>query len=518
MLPHVAGLASEVPPLTRRARSLGYEARILWVDASANWEWLVNAGKIEEFCSQAKRAGFSELVFDLKPIVGYPLYPSTQKPPLEVWKGIAKPSGMDILGVFIAAAQARGLRVSVSVNTFSEGHGYFERAGLIWAHPEWASTAVVWDWTATRGTERIERLPLNPKRRPVGPALFTRAGRAALAGFGPPIEHLGVRRDGTIETGDNWEYLLATWNEKGLPPEFVEATDPIRFESTARLDPVTNHATEYTALFVSPLHPEVRRLQIETLKEVAQKYPIDGIYFDRMRYEGLTNDYGPLMREAFASRYGSTGRWPESVLAPPDHPGGEPKRGLRWAEFQELRASIVRDFYLKARKELRAAGVTVPIGAYVGAWYDAYEDVGVNWAGDQMPTQYPWAEAAYRFTGYAGAMDMLCVGSYYPLAEPEENPLNPLLTVGGACDRAVEVAGGSTFVYGSLYLLDYKDAEGLTKAIRAARKHSLGIMVFDASYILKNGWWGVFTEALTDAPARAPHWQPSLLSSLRASP
>lgn len=509
------GVAAQrpVPALTQRAKAFGYEARQLWIDASANWNWLVDPAKIADIVAKAKDSGFTELIFDVKPIVGNPLFPSELIPQLSLWKGISKPPDLDILGTVLQQAHARGLKCLVSVNTFSEGHGLFERAGPIWDHPEWASTAVVWNWLATRGAVSLDCGSANPTTKPTKVGIFTPGGKGLLQKYGTPSDQLALDATGNPTEGE-WTYLLASWNG----PIPLSGAGSVLFVPRASLEKVTTHPNEYTALFVSPLQSEARQLQIDMLKEIAARYPVDGIVFDRMRFEGLTNDFGPLMQAAFTRRFGEPGRWPESILKPPAKPGDEPGRGARYAEFQLLRASVIRDFFLEARTQLRDSGFNQPIGVYVGAWYDIYEDVGVNWADDTLATQYPWAGAEYRFAGYADALDFLCVGSYYPVAEPEERPDAPLLTVGGACDRAVEVAGSGTFIYGSLYGLDYTEAESLKKGIRAARKHSLGLMFFDVSYIIKNDWWRAIREEFQGPPVRAPHRYPGLLPSLRAVP
>ncbi len=424
------------PALFQRAKKIGLEARQIWVDASANWYWLVYPEKIKEFCANAKKAGFNEVIIDAKPIVGYTLYPSAIATQMTTWKGIQMPAGMDVLGTMVREAHAVGLRCLANFAIFSEGHSSFDRAGDIWNHPEWASIVAVPYWTDGVARLELESVLKQPKRN--------------------------------------------------IP------------------------------LFVNPLNEAVRKREMAIMIEVAKNYPVDGLVMDdRLRFEGIGGDFSAEMHQAFTGRFGEPGFWPGSILLPPLKHGEPPRRGPRWPEYQLLRTSIIRDFVGDLRQELYAAGSSVPVGCYVGAWYDKYESVGVNWASDLLPVQYPNAEPEMRFTGEADFLDFLCVGAYYSSAEPYEQPDNKLQTVAGACQRAVEVAGASAFIYGTIYLNDYKTPDQLRKAIRAARENTLGISVFDASYIIKDNLWGVFEEEFKGLNNPPPHAAPSLLRELR---
>ncbi len=506
-----------VPTLTERAREFGHEARQLWVDASANWSLLVNEASIRDICAKAKRAGFSEIILDVKPIVGHVLFPSRVATELREWKGIRKPDGLDILGTMVGAARAEGLRICASINVFSEGHAHFEHAGDIWQHPEWASTAVVWEWAAERGGARVPCGRVNSPKPGASTAVFTPDGWATLQKLPEPKDWLTVSEDGIVAASgsgrpprEGWQWVLVGWSD-GVFRELTEQSGRVTFRVLAVMEPVIGHASSYTALFVSPLHPEARARQIALAKEIAERYGVDGLVMDRMRFEGWSNDFGTAMRDAFVQRFGEPVSWPEDILAPPKSPGEAPEKGPRWSEYQQLRADVIRDFLRDMRSALPAS---VSLGAYVGAWYDRYEGVGVNWADDALPVQYADAEREFRFSGYANMLDFLCVGAYYRPAEVQDLPDEPLLTVAGSTARAVEVAGDATFVYSTLYLLEYEDAEELRAAIRAARRNSLGVCVFDLVYVVQNDWWHVFEEEFALAPG-PPHANPSLLRSLR---
>ncbi len=266
-----------VPPLTERARQFGHEARQLWVDASANWSLLVNEDSIRSICAVAKRSGFNEIILDVKPIVGHVLFPSRVGTELREWKGIRKPEGLDILATMAEAARAEGLRICASINVFSEGHGYFERAGEIWQHPEWASTTVLWEWVAERGTARVPCGRVNAPKPGAVAAIFTPDGWAALQKLPEPKEWLAVTEAGGVfgsgsgrPPREGWKWVLVGWSTGGLG-ELMRQNGPVTLRASAVLEPVTEHATDYAALFVSPLQPEVRARQIALAREIAER-------------------------------------------------------------------------------------------------------------------------------------------------------------------------------------------------------------------------------------------------------
>src|SRR5205085_1359565 len=70
------GIAQE----TARAQKL--QARVLWIDATANLNRINSAEKIAALVDKIKKTGFNTVVLDVKPIVGYTLYPSKLAPKL----------------------------------------------------------------------------------------------------------------------------------------------------------------------------------------------------------------------------------------------------------------------------------------------------------------------------------------------------------------------------------------------------------------------------------------------------
>lgn len=59
-----------------------------------------------------------------------------------------------------------------------------------------------------------------------------------------------------------------------------------------------------TEFFVNPLDPAVQAYQLALISEIVQKYPIDGIVLDWLRFDDYPMDVGRLSREAFQTTSG----------------------------------------------------------------------------------------------------------------------------------------------------------------------------------------------------------------------
>ena len=66
-----------------------------------------------------------------------------------------------------------------------------------------------------------------------------------------------------------------------------------------QLVPISSIKTNYNGM-LNPADPEVQQYQIDILKEFVRKYPeMDGLIFDRVRYDGVTADFSELSKKLF---------------------------------------------------------------------------------------------------------------------------------------------------------------------------------------------------------------------------
>ncbi len=480
MIPAIAALALSSPVL---------QARILWVDMSANLDWTIHADEVDAFCKKAAEVGFNEIVLDVKSINGKRLFGPPGPDRLTQFRGIQIPEGYDHLRVFAEAAHRYGLRICADFNVFSEGHSYFPNEGLAYRN------------------EALQTHVATPYHE----ILLRDGSTIQLVSEGEP-------KDGVAVVAQDAEGVL--YPEIGFRIQTTESDAKriaevgiARYLYGMRVLPQTQALPKAVAVFVDPLAPGVRERALELFR-MAAGYPIDGIVFDRMRFADLAAGFGPAMREAFEQRYGRVSSWPDSVLSANPVPGRPPIIGPRFAEFQQFRAEVITEFLRDAREVIHAVNPKLTLGSYVGGGWETYYQVGVNYATDAPVPPYSWAYDEYGLAGYAGYLDYLMTGCFYPVAREVDATIQgrrERFTVEGCARLMVSLAGDATLVYPSLYGLDWegKSAEELKDAIRTCLKYGDGLMFFDAVYVRRNDWWEVFRDAFEEAKAVAPHALPS---------
>lgn len=105
--------------------------KLLWFDATANFERLSYKDSIIYYLKKVKEIGFTDVVLDLKPITGEVLYDSKFAPQMKEWNGFNRNLNFDFTSFFISEAHKLGLRIFASINVFVAGHNFFDR-GLIY--------------------------------------------------------------------------------------------------------------------------------------------------------------------------------------------------------------------------------------------------------------------------------------------------------------------------------------------------------------------------------------------------
>ncbi|WP_417173967.1 alpha amylase family protein [Alistipes dispar] len=269
-------------------------------------------------------------------------------------------------------------------------------------------------------------------------------------------------------------------------------------------------------LFVNPALPEVQEHEIALFKEAARKYDLDGILLDRARYDNIQSDFSDFSREAFERYIGrKLERFPEDIYAWEEDGAGGWKRtdGPWFKKWIEWRASVIHGFFARTREELKAVKPGLKFGAYTGAWYPSYFEVGVNWASREYdPSQeYAWATPEYRNYGYAELLDIYTNGNYYwNVTIDEYRSSNGLhrnetdsevskgdhLCVEGGCRYSRRLLHGKPF-YGGMYVEDYKrDTTQFKRAVEMNLRESDGLMVFDIVHIIDRDWWGPLQRAV----------------------
>lgn len=280
----------------------------------------------------------------------------------------------------------------------------------------------------------------------------------------------------------------------------------------------TSEDEDKLVLFTNPALPEVQQHQIDIFKEVAAGFDLDGLILDRGRYDNIYSDFSEFSRRTF-EKYAKVKlkRFPEDIYEWTKDDGGEwkMKRGPHFKKWIEWRASVIHDFMVRARREIKSVNPHIGFGVYTGAWYPSYYEVGVNWASrDYDPsTEFDWATAEYKNYAFAELLDIYTNGNYYWNVSLEEHrrgkgahrnetdsniQQGDHLCVEGACIYSRHLLRGNKFL-GGMYVEDYKtDTLQFKRAVEMNLRRSDGLMVFDIVHIINRGWWGPLERAIRD--------------------
>jgi len=512
----------------------GLQGRVLWVDGTANLDRITTRQGVADIVARSREARLTTLVVDAKPVSGQVLYSSSVSEPLRAWRGREYPV-FDVVNAFVEEGHRAGLEVAATINTFTEGHKMFG-VGLGYRKPDWQSMVYVIRRTlhAPDGAELRVRAVDDPEEAQVTTvhqADFvvepSQVPEQALA----VVLEAGGRVSGMIDPAllgseplvapEDGHLLLLYSDARDWATSHLRAGDRSTFRAAGKLMPVSAAPSERIAVFVNPLHPDARAHELAVIREIVERYPVDTLVLDRMRYASIYADFSPLTRRTFEGWLGRPlARWPQDVLDVNPIPGEPVLRGPYYKRWLEFRARVIRDFLAEARQVVRTARPGTRVAAYVGSWFPSYYGVGVNWASEKYPVTAAWATPAYGEAGYAEHLDWLTTGCYYGV--PTRDQARALgssegATVETAAVLSTRVAANALPVYAGVYALNYEGRPNdFAAAIEVCVKRSAGVMLFDVSHIYDYGWWPIVAQAFSRS-AFTPHECPGLTAQLRAA-
>lgn len=407
------------------------KTKMLWFDATANFERFSFRDSINFYLTKVQLLGFTDIVVDVKPITGEVLYNSKIAPKMKEWSGFERFEDFDYLNVFIEEAHKRNLKVHASLNVFVGGHNFFDRGIVYREYPNWQS--------------------IN----------YTDSG-------------------------------------------FV---------------PITKLKHKYSAM-LNPSNDSVQNYQLSIISEVISFYPnLDGIILDRVRYDGIEADFSLLSKSQFENYLGEKiERFPDDIYKWEKNDVGEKfkKEGKFYKKWLQWRASVIYNFFEKARRKVKQLNPSIIFGDYAGAWYPVYYEVGVNWASKSFDPsiEFDWATDEYKNYGYAELLDLFTTGNYFFEVTKEEvmnhnaeirkrseaamgPEKEPWYSVEGSAEIAERVVMNAVPIIGGLYVEQYKDnPDQFMRAVKMCLEKTKGVMIFDIVHVINYGWWNILKEAL----------------------
>jgi uncharacterized lipoprotein YddW (UPF0748 family) len=515
----------------------GLQARIIWIDGTASIDSINTADKISALMLQIKNAGFNTVVFDVKPIVGFTLYPSRYAPKLTTWKSSTLPANFDPLAAMIAAAHVDGLKLIANMAVFSEGHKLMNEGQAYTAHPDWQTQ--IYEATRTMTSPILGASPIVISDTPNQLA----SNPLQVAYFSDPTNlHKNFQQPGTAIVTDFMGRVLAQVDASVLGSVKIAAPaegavligmggvgdrlrneyhigDLIQFNSVARTIPISQAPEQKYTLFVNPNNPDVRQYELNIVQEIATNYNIDGIIFDdRLRFAAINADFSDASKKQFEAYVGQKLNWPNDIFQINPFPGQEIIKGPYYQDWTLWRALSIRNWLADAKAVVKTIRPNATVSAYVGSWYGEYDQYGENWAADDFSGPFAFDTPNFQKTGFAGLLDWMSTGCYYPTATIIDGNSfgEPGASVEAAGQLSNRAANDQTFVYGGLYVQLFNgDTNAFARCLEADAASTQGIMLFDLSMINSYNFWPVITQAFA-APAVAPHDTPGLLDDIRS--
>lgn len=522
----------------------GYQARILWIDGTANMTAMSTDEGVDEVIGRAARAGFNVVVYDVKPIIGYTLYPSALTEKLERWRDQYMPLEFDALASASRAARKHNIELVIAMNALSEGHRIVQDTQEDPAQP-FGDRLGPGALTPERQTVQYRGVPvvsspfdpnttydihptIDPPTFTTPLAIYSRIPQPQTLGDRPwaIVDQRGrvmttLNLPDALPAGTN---LLVGQNEGA---EFLHrrayAGGRLQFKTRPVYEPITENWTQFP-LMMNP-HMEVNRDRvIAFVEEILKNYDVDGIMFDdRLRYGGLDADFDEFSRGLFEEHIGKQISWPDDVFKYTIRPnltrGIEP--GPYFDEWLAWRANSLTDLVKRTRDTVdeiaEERGQRLVFGVYAGSWYGDYARYGFNYASTDLDAGFSFLTRLYRKTGAAPYLDFLITGCYYSVPTVKD-----ALRAGVPTGRTVEAGGvisnhvvqDQCFVYAGIMVADYWQRPDLfPAAMQAAAATTQGIMVFDYSHRIDE-YWHVFERAFAARAAIAPHQDPEARATI----
>jgi len=524
-------------------RQRGYQGRLLWIDATANMNRYNTADKIASLVSQIKSAGFNTIVFDIKPIIGFTIYPSRFAPKLTDWvkPGSTQtlPADFDPVREMVNQTRLQKINLILSMNAFSEGHRDFQK-GPAYDHPEWQTILydvqmrIRRDVIGTESYALCDRPNISP-RVPDQLAVYTdvklirptdattmvalldtngtvlaQMTASALATVKPQLPTGGAALVALSPTA------IAFLQRNALPGQRMA------MDESPNYVPMGQRPELQVPLMVNPNLPAVRQRILDMVGEVATNYAADGIIFDdRLRYANINADFSPASRQQFETYIGKKLRWPDDVFHyDVDFPTLDRhlQPGPYYNAWMTFRALSLRNWLADAVRTAKTIRPEMTVNTYAGSWYPDYPGVGANWGAPDLQAGFFFLNDAYKATGWAGIVDFVTTGCYYTtatIAEAVQKGANIGDSVEAAGQFSNRAVNDQAIVYAGISLDRFDgNADGLRRALQAAAASTQGVMVFDFSHNIDQ-FWPVFTQAFS-TPAVPPHAVPGLIDELRS--
>lgn len=255
-----------------------------------------------------------------------------------------------------------------------------------------------------------------------------------------------------------WVNCCLAWSGKNAPrdrrhvvnahPEWIAHTADGR--AMTRLSMRQRERLQVEGVFLSPGHPGVQRWLAEVVKELVERYPVDGVHLDYIRQPGIEVGFDPTTRSRFAMQFGA-----DPMYMQRQPPRLRARLDSLWRDFQQAQVTaIVRGI----RDSITVARPGVMLSAAV------YPD-SVTAQRGRRQMWGPWLRD--------GLLDRAFLMCYAPSVQ----------TVLGQLTAAIQHVGSDRVVPGiAVYNTPLSTAAAKLKAVRALGFPAVALYSYDSLY------------------------------------
>ncbi len=245
-------------------------------------------------------------------------------------------------------------------------------------------------------------------------------------------------------------------------------------------------ATGQPTLFLAPHLEENFRLELASMLEIVQRYPVDGIHFDYIRYPDGSCDFSDSAKTAFEQSVGEkVERWPQDCQ----------QNGRLYREFTQWRQDNITRLVQEVSQQAKALRPEIKISAAV---YGNWESARFSIAQDALA----WVEK--------GLLDFICPMNYE--SSPEEFAYY--------LEEQIRLLKNRLPIYPGIGINLLEDAAAAAEQIQLARRLGAdGFVCFQHSVTFATQFLPVLKEGISRRPAGEcqPHHLAPLPTTLHPS-
>ena len=241
------------------------------------------------------------------------------------------------------------------------------------------------------------------------------------------------------------------------------------------------------AAFLNPAMPENQEYALSFVKEIVEKYDIDGYSLDYCRYPNMYGDFSDFSRRDFEKYLGTkVENWPQDIFS-----FGEKKEvvpGKYYREWWSYRAKVISDFVGRTTETIKQIKPDVEVVYWAGGWIYGLYGTAQNWASPRHPIHLDpynevWCNRDYMKAGFADKIDAFMLGAYLNDIYGLDNPNSIEYSV----RRANNLTKGDCRMYGTIYALNHE--LNIEDAVYVCLRDSEGLMVFDICQVIQFDLW-----------------------------